>query len=335
MGRTLPAITGPRPAQNQCDLDEADLKLIDLLDADPRITYTEVAARLKVGRATAKAMVDRLYKRGARTVCYVDEWVRGYVRSVAFFINTEPAALFEVANGLAAMEEVQSVVIFSGPFDIMATAVFKAQKEIPRFVSDRLGTLRGIVRHESSVYYEIKPGHGTRSDKAQSNGEAALPDDLDLALIRELEKNARESATALAARLRTTRTTVVRRLNRLIERRIVFFQTLWGSAVWARKGVALAGMKVSAPRIRDVAQALAGHEQVRGVLVCTGRYDVVCWVTFDTQENLVDFLGSEVGRIPGIAGMESAIGLKLVKYDLGPAVFNWPDRMAAGPAKHG
>lgn len=322
----------PHPPENQRHLDEADLKLIDLLDADPRITYTDVAARLGVGRATAKAMVERLYKKGARVVCYVDEWVKGYVRSVAFFINTEPAALFEVANGLAAMEEVQSVVIFSGPFDIMATAVFKAQKEIPRFVAERLGKLRGIVRHESLVYYEIKPGHGTRSDKAQSNGDAAPLDDLDLALIRELEKNARESATALAARLQTTRTTVVRRLNRLIERKIVFFQTLWGSSVWAHKGVAFAAMRVSPPRIRDVAQALADHEQVRGVLVCTGRYDVVCWVTFDTQENLIDFLASEVGRIPGIASMESGISLKLVKYDLGPAVFNWPDRRTTGPA---
>ena len=315
-------------AQNHPGPEESDLRMIELLDSDPRMTYTEVAAHLGVSRARAKAMMDRLYKRGARTVCYVDEWVKGYVRSVAFFINTDASFLFEVANGLAAMDEVQSVVLFAGPFDIMATAVFKAHKEIPRFVSDKLGKLRGIVRHESLVYYEIKPGRGTRSDQAQSDGGGAPLDELDLALIRELEKNARESATALAATLQTTRNTVVRRLNRLMERKILFFQTLWGSAVWASKGVAFVGMKVSPPRINEVAQSLAGYEQVQGVLVGTGRYDVVCWLVFDTQETLIDFLGSEVGRIPGIIGMESGMALKLIKYDLGPAVLARPHGQA-------
>lgn len=320
MARPGPIVNRPfRP-------DATDLKVVELLDSDARMTYTELAAHLGVGRATARAMVERLYKNGARTVCYVDEWVKGYVYSVAFFINTDPAGLLEVANGLAAMDEVQSVVLFAGPFDIMATAVFKAQKEIPWFVSDKLGKLRGIARHESLMYYEIKPGHGTRPHGAQSDGEATLLDELDLALIRELERDARESATALATRLQTTRTTVVRRLNRLVERKIVFFQTLWGGSIWAFKGVAFVGMRVSAPRIRDVAQMLAGYERVRGVLVCSGRYDVVCWVTFDTQENLIDFLGSEVGRIPGITGMESGIGLRLIKYDLGPAALTRPHR---------
>ncbi len=307
-------------------LDESEIKLIELLDSNARMTYTDVAAHLGVGRATAKAMVERLYRKGSRTVCYVDEWVRGYVRSVAFFINADPAGLFEVANGLAALGEVQSVVLFAGPFDIMATAVFRAQGEVARFVSERLGKLRGIVRHESLVYYEIKPGHGTRSDRARSEGQAVPLDELDLALIRELEKNARESATALATRLQTTRTTVVRRLNRLMERKIVFFQTLWSSSIWAYKGVAFVGMKVSPSRIREVARALAGCEQVRGVLVGTGRYDVICWVTFDTHENLIDFLASEVGRVRGIAGAESGIALKLVKYDLAPVPAARPHR---------
>ena len=75
-------------AQNHPGPEESDLRMIELLDSDPRMTYTEVAAHLGVSRARAKAMMDRLYKRGARTVCYVDEWVKGYVRSVAFFINT-------------------------------------------------------------------------------------------------------------------------------------------------------------------------------------------------------------------------------------------------------
>ncbi len=303
--------------QNQPVLDHTDLKIIELLDSDARMTYTDVAARLGVGRATAKAMVERLYKKGARTVCYVDEWVRGYRSSVVFCINTDPAGLFDVANGLAAMEEIQSVMLFGGPFDIMAVAVFKAQHEIPGFVSEKLGKLRGISRHESIIYHEIKPGHPARPAGATSDDEAASLDDLDAALIRELEKNARESATALAGRLGTTRTTIVRRLNRLIQDRIVNFQTIWDTYTQGYRGVAFVGLKVSPSRIKDVGRELAGHDRVRSVLICNGRYDVMAWITFDKQEALIDFLDDEVGKIRGIAGMESGIALRLIKYDVG------------------
>jgi len=311
-------MTESSSAQNHPRPEESDLRIIELLDSDPRMTYTEVAAHMGVSRATAKAMVDRLYKRGARTICYVDEWVRGYTSYVTFCINTDPAGLFEVANGLAAMDEVQSVMLFAGPFDIMAVAVFKGQQEIPRFVSDKLGKLRGIVRRESIVYHEIKPGHPARS-KGQGDGAdlSTSLDDLDIGLILELEKNARESATALAAKLRTTRTTIVRRMNRLVQERVLTFQTILGNYAQGYRGVAFAGMKVTPSRIRKVGLALAGHARVRSVFLCNGRYDVMAWITYEDQEDLIDFLDGEVGRMPGITGVESGIALSMVKYESG------------------
>ncbi len=314
----------PRPDQNQRHLDAADLKLIDLLDADPRITYTNAAARLGVGRATAKAMVERLNKKGVRIVCYVDERVRGYGSTVVFCINTDPAGLFEVASGLAAMEEIQSVMLFTGPFDIVAIAVFKAQYDIARFVSEKLGKLRGIVRQESLIFHEIKPGHPAPPDaqRADSDGDGVFLDDLDIGLIRELQKNARESATTLATILGTTRTTVVRRLNKLIEGKALAFQTIWGSYARGDRGLALIGLRVSPSSIKDVGWALARYYRVRSVLLCNGRYDVIAWVVFEKQEDLIDFLDGELGKIPGIAGIESSIALKLIKYDLGPAAIN-------------
>lgn len=299
---------------NPHKLDESELKIVRLMDSNARMTYTDFAARLGVGRATAKAMVDRLYKKGAQTVCYVDEWVRGYRNSIVFCINTDPAALFDVANGLASMDEIQSVMLFAGPFDILATAVFKGQHQIPKFVSEELGRLRGIVRHESIMYHEIKPGHPARHHKI---GGAASLDDLDIALIKELEKNARESATALAAKLGTTRTTVVRRLNKLIEDKVLSFQTIWGNYMQGYRGVAFVGIKASPSKISDVGRALAGYEQVRSVSLCNGRYDVLAWITFEEQAALINFLDDEVGRIQGLASIESGIALTLIKYDIG------------------
>ncbi len=313
------AMSDSGSVQHQPGLDETDLRIIELLDSDARMTYTGIAERLGVGRATAKAMVERLSRKGVRIVCYVDERVRGYRSAVVFCINTDPAGLFEVANGLAEMEEIQSVILYAGPFDILATAVFKAQYEIPRFVSEKLGKLRGIVRHESMVFHEIKPGHPATPDTqgVNSDGGGVFLDDLDIGLIRELQKNARESATTLAETLGATRPTVVRRLNRLIEGKAIAFQTMWGSYARGDRGLAFIGVRASPSRIKDVGWALARYDRVRSVLLCNGRYDVIAWVVFEKQEDLIDFLDGEVGKIPGVASMESGIALKLIKYDLG------------------
>lgn len=196
--------------------------------------------------------MDRLHRKGVRTVCYVDERVLGYGSSVVLCLNTQACDVLDVATEVAAMDEVQSVLVCAGPFDIVATAVFRRQSEIPWFLSSRLGRVPGIVRHELLMYQEVKPVRRAGRGGPGDVGGGAEPDvdELDMALIGELQENARESATALASRLGATRTTVLRRMKRLIDDRVISFQTLWGAGTGGYAGAAFLGLKVSPSRIR-------------------------------------------------------------------------------------
>ncbi len=309
-------MTNKVPSDKPINSDEFELRLMHLLDSDPRMTYTDIALRLGVSRPTASAMVERLYRKGVRTACYVNDKVMGYKISGALCINTLPGSLFDAATGLASLAEIQAVMFCTGVFDIICWVVFKDLDRIPDFIHDRLGKIRGISRHELIICNELKPTHPRCADRetdGAGENEVTL-DELDIALIKELQKNARETVTSLATKLGSSRPTIVRKMDRLLKDRVIGFRTIWGSYIEGERGTAIVGMKVSPSRIKDVGNALAAHERISSVHLCSGRYDVITWIPFKGQQNLIDFLTAEIGQIPGIVSMETNIGLKLIKH---------------------
>lgn len=301
-------MTGEAPL---IDLNQTDLKLIRLLEKDPRVTYTELASRLGISRTTAKVTLQRLRGKGMTPVCFVDSRKQGYAVSLLFCIQTVPGTVLDVAARLAALAETRTVYVCSGPFDILCLGVFRNLGAVPHFLQG-LGGIHGISRFETVACEETKPNPPPPAGGGPGARGPAL-DEVDLLLIDELRRDTRMPVTDLAAKLGLSRSTVVRKMNRLLDRGVIRFVTLWGPKFAGSRGIACVGLKVSPARIKDAAAALAALDRVPGVQLCSGRYDVMAWITFTDQPDLIDFLVARVGRVPGILGIETAIGLKLVK----------------------
>ncbi len=291
-----------------------DLRLIRLLEADPRASYTQLASHLGVSRTTAKAALDRLRASGMNPVCFVDSRRLGYAFSMLLYVQTVPGAVLDVAARLASLAETRTVFVCSGPFDIVCLGVFKDPGAVPDFLQG-LGRIVGISRCETVPCEEIKPNPPASASGQGTSPAAGGPplDQLDLALIEELRHNTRITVTELSARLGSSRSTVLRKMNRLVDGGVMRMATVWGPNPAGSRGIACVGLRVSPARIKDAAAALASLPRIPGVQLCSGRYDVVAWVAFRDHRELIDFLVAEVGRVPGIASMETAVGLKLVK----------------------
>lgn len=138
-------------------------------------------------------------------------------------------------------------------------------------------------------------------------------DQLDLLLIRELEIDARRSYLAMAAKLGTTSGIVRRRLQRLLDERIIAIFTMTDPFAMGYAMLATLWINVVPGKVDVVADKLASLRNVQHIRLITGRYDMVATVVFRDPEDMLNMASEEIGNIPDVIHIETMMILKLVK----------------------
>jgi len=298
-------------------IEELDLRLIELLESEPRRPRTELATSLGISRPTVGVMLQRLIDaRVIRTVCLVDHMALGYENTALFGINVTPGTLLDVADRLASLAPIHYVALSAGPFDIVSWGIFKGSDDLLSFLTEGLGKIPGVSCYETIMCHELRisPALLAENQGYRPRECRASLDQLDFGLIAALQRNSTESTASLAVKLGTSQPTVVRRMRRLLNEGVIRFVTMVSAAALGYNGNASIGIRVSPDRIKDVAEAVAGCRSVHTVSLCTGRYDVLAWVVFRERRHLMRILTEELGRIPGINAMETVTNLKTIKW---------------------
>lgn len=149
--------SAPRPgATADRPIDELDQRIIEELRHDGRRSHAELARSLGVAESTVRNRVSRLLSEGYMQVVALTDLGRlGYRVEVLMHIQVQAGALTNVAERLAAMEEVRYLGITTGPYDIMISASFRDAEELYQFVTERLNTTPGIWRTETSHVLKV------------------------------------------------------------------------------------------------------------------------------------------------------------------------------------
>jgi len=321
-------------AQKRIDLSDLDLRLIKLLESDPRSTQSGLAAKLGISRPTVGSVMQKLTDSHViRTVCLADHVALGYTDSVVFGINTMPGSMLSVADELASIPPIHYVAVCAGPFDVMAWGLFKERSEILDFIAEGLGKIQGLSRFETVMCQEVKISPAYLSDnEGYRPGEKQVSlDQLDMALIGMLQRDSRQTAADLAAKLSTSKPTILRRMKRLHDEGVIRLVTMVDPMALGYKLVVSTGLKVSPDRIKEVAEAVGNHKNVHSVALCTGRYDVLAWMTFRDRREMMEVLSGALGKIRGIRGMETVTSLKTVKASF--IYVNWKGELWKGLKK--
>jgi DNA-binding Lrp family transcriptional regulator len=119
-------------------VDDLDVRLIELLAAEPKIGVLETSRRLGVARGTVQARLDRLVARGViRTFApAVDPTGLGYV--VTAFVNLEirQGARDRVTVHLRSIPEVLEVHTITGQGDLLCRLVARDNDDLQRVIDD-------------------------------------------------------------------------------------------------------------------------------------------------------------------------------------------------------
>src|SRR2546423_8474932 len=136
--------------------------------------------------------------------------------------------------------------------------------------------------------------------------------DLDKRIIEHLQEDGRRAFTQIAAALGVSEAAVRARTNRLVDRGIL---QVVGVADPGKLGFqqALIGIRCEPGRIVEVADALAGLQEVDYVVATAGRFDILIEAVAEDNEGLLRFLNDRLQRIGGVRDTETFTYLRLVK----------------------
>ena len=143
-------------------------------------------------------------------------------------------------------------------------------------------------------------------------------DDLDITLIRELDIGPRQSYQQLADKLPTSRNTVRRRLQRLLDEKIITFVAITSPPALGYRIHATMAITTQPGDADAVARKLSSLPNVSYLLTTTGRYDIIAATVFHDLESMLDFLDSELGSVPNVLSTEVMIGVNWMKFCLNP-----------------
>lgn len=138
-------------------LNDRDLALIHLLQADARIPVSVMARKLGVSRTAVQERLNRLHRDGVIqgfTVRLNPDWQQARIATIVSMV-VDPKQGAQVMRALEKIPEVQVLWTVSGRIDLVAIAGAATTAEIDD-VLDRIGSLEGVSRTDSSMILSTK-----------------------------------------------------------------------------------------------------------------------------------------------------------------------------------
>ena len=134
-------------------IDDIDVRLIELLTAEPRIGVLECSRRLGVARGTVQARLDRMQERGVIRGFgpEVDPAALGYQVTAFVTLEIRQAGGHDpVAARLSAIPEVIEVHTITGGGDMLCRIVGRGNQDLQRVI-DQIVDVEGVRRASTVI----------------------------------------------------------------------------------------------------------------------------------------------------------------------------------------
>lgn len=311
-------------------LDEADLSIIAELQKDGRRSVAEIADTLSIHRNTISVKLKRLIdKRVVTPAIYAKPPALGYNAAAVIGIKVAPGEIDAVVSLIQPLPNVHNVFVCLGRYQIILWGLFRDQEELHCFITKELGRAPGIMGTETMVSLGMKKLSFALLDSPEPQREPssraadAVPtleappgsmlDEQDCEIIRELQRDARQSAAAIARNLDMNRNTVLTKLHSLLDQGTVKPFVAPNMIALGYQVMVAMGIAVLPGDIDAASDRLKGLESTLTLTICTGRYNIMLWSLFRSMDELYGLLRTELGSTPGIRDAEIMVILRVTK----------------------
>jgi Lrp/AsnC family transcriptional regulator, regulator for asnA, asnC and gidA len=136
-------------------LDDANRAIIEQLQADGRRSYAGIATAVGLSEAAVRQRVQRLLDAGVmQIVAVTDPMQLGFARQAMVGVRAD-GDLGEVADKLAALPEVDYVVVTAGSFDLLVEVVCNDDEHLLALLNNSIRSIPGVRDSETFVYLKL------------------------------------------------------------------------------------------------------------------------------------------------------------------------------------
>ncbi|QXJ24906.1 Lrp/AsnC family transcriptional regulator [Actinomadura graeca] len=136
-------------------LDETARQIIEQLQQDGRRSYAAIGKAVGLSEAAVRQRVQKLLDTGVMQIVGItDPLMLGFSRRLMIGVRCE-GDLERIADDLAAVEEIDHVVVTAGSFDILLELVCEDDAGLLELLG-RIRAVPGVVSTESFVYLKLR-----------------------------------------------------------------------------------------------------------------------------------------------------------------------------------
>ena len=136
-------------------LDAANRAIIEQLQRDGRRSYGATAEEVGLSEAAVRRRVQRLREEGIiQIVAVTDPLQLGFRRQAMVGIRSEGDSR-QVAEKIAALDEVDYVVMCAGSFDVLAEVVCEDDDRLLDLLNESIRSIPGVSSTETFLYLKL------------------------------------------------------------------------------------------------------------------------------------------------------------------------------------
>lgn len=137
-------------------LDDVSKAIIEQLQQDGRRPYAAIGKAVGLSEAAVRQRVQRLIESGVmQIVAVTDPMQVGFPRAAMLGVRCD-GDVETVAEAMAAMTEVDYLVITAGGYDILAEVVCEDDDHLLELVNRRIRAIPGVRNTETFVYLKLR-----------------------------------------------------------------------------------------------------------------------------------------------------------------------------------
>lgn len=150
-------------------------------------------------------------------------------------------------------------------------------------------------------------------ESIMSTEQLAMLDETDRRIIDALRKDGRVAFAQIAEQLEVSPGMIRQRYNRLVEEGFLKVVAITNPLRMGLKTMAMIGIRVDGDKMVQVAERIAGFDEVVYLVIVSGRYDILAEVFCHDHAELLTFITEKLSRVDGVRETESFMHLKIVK----------------------
>ena len=157
-------------------MDDIDLQIIKFLNEDGRTPFSQIAKRLDVSTGMIRQRYHRLVQDGLlQVVAVTNPMLMGFTTMAHIGVKADGGRLQEIADQIAAFEEVIYLVLLSGSYDLHIEVVCRDNAHLLEFLTHKLNSVEGVKDSETFICMQIAKEVYTWTGYLDANNLVELP----------------------------------------------------------------------------------------------------------------------------------------------------------------